>query len=330
MASLEDSILKKNVPGRYTSWKDDQDDKLTERQNKKLGPLTCINQGDGGGDSVDDDEIDEDGHGDGGQEDDNNGDDVDDEEFMKRYREKRIQQLKEEHALKQQQKHQNHRPRQQQHQQQEDHHEIQEVSSGSAQAGYIIVDAVPEIDGIEYVNMVNEQQQRRLQQASSGDNDGDNGNDGDNSLVILLYHDLNDDITSKLLSYLASICLRNHTAWTKRNKVKKTQSARNASRQAQQKFPMICRRLNSNATSINIDPIVLPAILIHQNGGVLTHNLTPAIEHLSASSSSSSSPNNNFTQSDVYELLESCNVPLYYNLHDCNDDDDDDTDNDEE
>ena len=311
MTSLEDSILKKNIPGKYTTWKEDQNDKLTELEGKKLGPLTCIKggDGDGDGDNEDDNDKNDDRHLLDGDDDDSS----DDAEFMEKYRRQRMKEIQEEHAQKQQQQQQQ-RGRRQNPQDQGYQNVNQPMPSTSAGPVHVIVDAVPEIDGIDYVNMVNEQQQQS--------NDSAN----DTTLIVLLYHDIHNPVTSKLLSILAKICIRSHTIWSKKQNMLSSSSTTSMTA-----FPMICCRLNSNNnnTAINIDPIVLPAILIHQKDGTLTHNLTPVIEHLipperGGSSSRSSSNANNFAQRDVYELLESCGVPLFYNLHDYDDNDDED------
>jgi hypothetical protein len=241
MTSLEDQILKKNVPGRYSTWKEDQNDKLSEVEGKKLGPLT-LRQGN------QDDGSDKDNDANNGDDDDDAEDWIDneeDDEFMLSYRQQRLKEI-------------------------QDQMQNQASSiAGPNQETHILPDlviaaVVPEINGVEYVNLVNQQ--------------GESGED-ESSLLILLFHDLSDPATVKVLQQLAHLCIR--------------------CRKNNPQF-VTCKRLNTASTGKDIDPIILPALLIHQNGG-LKHNLTPFLEHLPE----------NFTPADLHRLLESCNVSLH-------------------
>ena len=237
MASLEEQILKKNVPGRYSNWKEEQDDNQKEAESQRQGPLTLQedkgNTCDGTDDADDDKEW---------------MDDDEEDEFMKNYREQRL------NEIKQQQEQQQHKFQQQRQQ------DLNTVRDGLTSA------LVPEINGVEYVNMVNGQNEE---------------SENEDSLVIILFHDLTDPNTSKLLRCLARLVAL------------ETKLRRNTEQR------MICKRLDATKTGSEIDPIVLPALLIHQNG-TLTHNLTPVVQHLKV----------DYTISDLHRLLESCDVSL--------------------
>jgi hypothetical protein len=238
MTSLEDQILKKNVPGRYSTWKEDQNDKLSEGEGKKLGPLTLQR---GNQDDVSDEDND------ANNADDNDGgdwiDNEEDDEFMLSYRQQRLKEMQDQiqnQAI----------PVQNQETQKLPDHVIEAV--------------VPEINGVEYVKFVN-------QQCESGEDES--------SLLIFLFHDLSDPATFKILQQLAHLCIR--------------------CRKNNPQF-VTCKRLNTVSTGKEIDPIVLPALLIHQNGS-LKHNLTPILEHLPE----------HHTPADLHRLLEWCNVSLH-------------------
>jgi hypothetical protein len=168
----------------------------------------------------------------------------DDEEFLQRHRQERLKELQ------QQQQH---------HQQQQQQPNMKSEGASSSLA------LIPEIQGATYVNLVNQQDEY-----------------DDSILLIVLYHNLADPDTRKLLESLVPLAAVAHQKNSKSSRYcwRRMQASTTGSKQA-------------------IDPIALPALLIHQHGD-LKHSLAPIRQHLP----------DNYTKSELEELMESCGVTV--------------------
>jgi hypothetical protein len=170
--------------------------------------------------------------------------DDDDDEFLQRHRQERLKELQQ----------------QQQHQQQQ--RQQPNIKSDIPSSSLALI---PEIQGATYVNLVNQQDEY-----------------DDSILLIVLYHNLADPDTRKLLESLVPLAAVAHQ--------KKSKSS-----------SCYWRRMQASTTGSKqaIDPIALPALLIHQHGD-LKHSLAPIRQHLP----------DNYTKSELEELLESCGVTV--------------------